>query len=80
MQHVEVEFLENQNIDKIKNINFGKIIKSYSPQHFEIESIVDNDIRIEIFNFAKNNNLIILTLREKEQHLEEIFRIITNKI
>jgi ABC-2 type transport system ATP-binding protein len=79
VQRVEVEFLENQNIDVIKNITFGKIIETYNPQHFLIESAVDEDIRIKIFNFAKNNNLIIVTLREKEQHLEEVFRIITNK-
>ena len=79
VQHVEVEFLKNQNLDTIKNITFGKIIETYNPQHFLIESAVDDDIRIKIFNFAKNNNLVIITLREKEQHLEEVFRIITNK-
>jgi ABC-2 type transport system ATP-binding protein len=78
VQRVEVEFLQNQNTDKLKKITFGKIITAYNPQHFLIESTVDDDIRIKIFNFAKDNNLTILTLREEEQHLEEIFRIITN--
>ncbi|MDR2065937.1 MAG: gliding motility-associated ABC transporter ATP-binding subunit GldA [Prevotellaceae bacterium] len=78
VQRIEVEFLQNQNTDKIKKITFGKIITAYNPQHFLIESTVDDDIRIKIFNFAKNNNLTIITLREEEQHLEEIFRIITN--
>ena len=79
VQRVEVEFLENQNIKTIKNINFGKIIETYNPHHFLLESVIDDDIRIKIFNFAKINNLIIITLREKKQHLEEVFRIITNK-
>ncbi|MDR3287270.1 MAG: gliding motility-associated ABC transporter ATP-binding subunit GldA [Prevotellaceae bacterium] len=79
VQRVEVEFLQNQNINTIKNIKFGKIIETYSPQHFLIESATTDDIRIKIFNHAKDNNLIIITLREKEQHLEEVFRIITNK-
>ncbi|MDR1984254.1 MAG: gliding motility-associated ABC transporter ATP-binding subunit GldA [Prevotellaceae bacterium] len=79
VQRVEVEFLQNRNTDEIKKITFGKIIATYNPQHFLIESTVDDDIRIKIFNLAKNNNLTIVTLREEEQHLEEIFRIITNK-
>jgi ABC-2 type transport system ATP-binding protein len=78
VQRVEVEFLQNKNTDKIKKITFGKIISTYNPQHFLIESTVDDDIRIKIFNFAKNNDITIITLREEEQHLEEIFRIITN--
>ncbi|MDR0421070.1 MAG: gliding motility-associated ABC transporter ATP-binding subunit GldA [Prevotellaceae bacterium] len=78
LQRVEVEFLQSQNIDKIKRITFGKIISEYNSRHFLIESAVDDDIRIKIFNFAKDNNLTIVTLHEKEQHLEEIFRIITN--
>ncbi|MDR1347919.1 MAG: gliding motility-associated ABC transporter ATP-binding subunit GldA [Prevotellaceae bacterium] len=77
-QRVEVEFLRNQNTDKIKKINFGKIISAYNSQHFLVESTVDDDIRIKIFNFAKDNNLTIITLREEERHLEEVFRIITN--
>ncbi|MDR3227581.1 MAG: gliding motility-associated ABC transporter ATP-binding subunit GldA [Prevotellaceae bacterium] len=79
VQRVEVEFLQNQNINTIKNIKFGNIIETYNPQHFLIESTTTDDIRIKIFNHAKDNNLTIITLREKEQHLEEIFRIITNK-
>jgi ABC-2 type transport system ATP-binding protein len=78
VQRVEVEFLQNQNTDKIKKISFGKVVSTYSPQHFLIESTVDDDIRIKIFNFAKDNNLTIVTLHEEEQHLEEVFRIITN--
>jgi ABC-2 type transport system ATP-binding protein len=78
VQRIEVEFLQNQNTDKIKKITFGKIITAYNSQHFLIESTVDDDIRIKIFNFAKDNNLTIIMLREEEQHLEEIFRIITN--
>jgi ABC-2 type transport system ATP-binding protein len=78
VQRIEVEFLPNQNTDKLEKITFGKIITKYNPQHFLIESTVDDDIRIKMFNFAKNNNFTIITLREEEQHLEEIFRIITN--
>ncbi|MDR1198747.1 MAG: gliding motility-associated ABC transporter ATP-binding subunit GldA [Prevotellaceae bacterium] len=78
VQRVEVEFLQNRNTDKIQKITFGKIISAYTHQHFLIESTVDDDIRIKIFNFAKDNNLTIVTLREEERHLEEVFRIITN--
>jgi hypothetical protein len=76
VQQIEVEFLKTQNIDFAK-MDFGKIVEKISPTHFLIESTVSDDIRAKIFDFAVANNLKILTLHEKEQHLEEIFREIT---
>ena len=79
VQQVEVEFFNDINIDTINKITFGKIIETYSQKRFLIGSTIKDDIRAKIFDFAVNNNLIIVTLREKEQQLDEIFRIITNK-
>jgi len=45
---------------------------------FEIESDGSCDIRTAIFNFAVENNLILLTLIEKQQNLEQIFQQLTS--
>jgi ABC-2 type transport system ATP-binding protein len=79
VQQIEVEFLNNINIDTINKITFGKVIETYSQKHFLIANKDKDDIRAKIFDFAVSNHLIIVTLREKEQHLDEVFRIITNK-
>jgi len=44
---------------------------------FEIESDGSCDIRAAIFNFAVENDLILLTLVEKQQNLEQIFQQLT---
>lgn len=44
---------------------------------WEIESTGEKDIRPAIFNFAVKNQLIILTLNEKQQNLESVFHQLT---
>ncbi len=44
---------------------------------FEIESTGEKDIRPAIFDFAVKNQLIILTLNEKQQNLESVFHQLT---
>lgn len=44
---------------------------------YEIESQPGIDIRPTIFKFAVDNNLILLTLKEKQQNLEGVFQELT---
>ncbi len=44
---------------------------------WKIDSAVEDDIRPAIFNFAVENNLTLLTLREKQQNLENVFQDLT---
>lgn len=46
---------------------------------WEIESNQGADLRPAIFHFAVQNGLTLLTLREKQQNLEEVFRNLTQK-
>lgn len=43
-----------------------------------IESVHDKDIRPDIFRFAVDNNLSVLTLQKEEQRLEDIFKELTS--
>ncbi len=44
---------------------------------WEIESTGDTDIRPEIFEFAVKNQLVLLTLNERQQKLESVFHEVT---
>ncbi len=57
-------------IDGVENATFENGL-------WEIYSAVENDIRPAIFNFAVTNNLTLLTLREKQQNLENVFQDLT---
>lgn len=59
-------------INKVKNVNQSGSI-------FEIESEGNVDIRPLIFQFAVDNQLTILTLKEKQQNLENVFQELTLK-
>lgn len=47
---------------------------------WEIESAGEKDIRPAIFQFAVENQLILLTLKEKQQNLENVFHEVTQKL
>jgi ABC-2 type transport system ATP-binding protein len=57
-------------IEGVKNVELQGNI-------FEIESTGEKDIRPDIFDFAVKNQLIILTLNEKQQNLESVFHQLT---
>ncbi len=57
-------------IDGVENATFENGL-------WEIVSAVEDDIRPAIFNFAVTNNLTLLTLREKQQNLENVFQDLT---
>jgi ABC-2 type transport system ATP-binding protein len=46
---------------------------------WEVSSSSDIDLRNELFKFAVNNQLVVLTLQQKEQDLEDIFKSLTSK-
>ncbi len=76
-QIVLAEFTE-----KIDETFFSGLPENISVKHdkkntFIFESSEVKDIRSDIFRFAVKNNLTLLTLMQKEQNLEDIFRSLT---
>ena len=68
----------SKNIDLNQLLALKGIKSAYiSGGLWNIESDGKHDLREVIFNFAVNNNLILLTLVEKQQNLENIFRRLT---
>lgn len=77
-QIIRVEFdkdTKEKSLAGIANVNTVKQIKN---NIWLIEAEGDEDIRPALFNFAVNNNLMVLSLQKQESNLEEVFRHLTN--
>jgi ABC-2 type transport system ATP-binding protein len=70
-------FNKRVNMDKLMLIGGVSNVK-YDGENYEIESNGSRDIRVEIFRFAVENNLTLLTMFEKQQNLERIFQQVTS--
>jgi ABC-2 type transport system ATP-binding protein len=75
-QVVIAEFSTAVKPEKLLKVEGVKNVELYG-NVFEIESSGEKDIRPGIFDFAVNNKLIILTLNEKQQNLENVFHQLT---
>lgn len=82
-QLVTVEFsgsIENikESLLKITGVISAKSIAGTRENLWIIESDPRKDIRPDIFRFAVENNLSVLTLQKEEQRLEDIFKELTS--
>jgi ABC-2 type transport system ATP-binding protein len=75
-QIVIAEFSTTVNPEKLKRID-GVKNASINGNVFEIESTGEIDIRPAIFEFTVKNQLVLLTLNEKQQNLESVFHQLT---
>lgn len=75
-------FLEfGQKVDKyiLTEIKSVVQVEQINEREFLLEGRSGNDIREELFRFASENKLPLLTLQKKEETLEEAFRKLTRK-
>jgi len=54
-------------------------LKNIDSKNWLIQSLEDNDIRANIFNFAVKNNITVLSMQKKEKSLEQVFQELTMK-
>ncbi len=76
-QVISVEFDREVDEKILRELPFVDSVKKVAGNAWLLESSGDQDIRPEIFSFAVNNNLTVLSLQKKESNLEEIFRHLT---
>ena len=72
---VEVEFQEPINVSALER--FGLI--NVEANRYSIQQKDSKDIRSALFDLAKEEGWIILSLQQKEQDLEQVFRNLTQK-
>ncbi|MDR0660029.1 MAG: gliding motility-associated ABC transporter ATP-binding subunit GldA [Prevotellaceae bacterium] len=76
-QHVYVEFLEKPGEQDWSSLTFVDGLTKISSTKFLVESNHSEDIRPLIFNFAVSKGFTIVSLRQNEKKLEEVFRQLT---
>ncbi|NCB07236.1 MAG: ATP-binding cassette domain-containing protein, partial [Bacteroidia bacterium] len=77
-QVVIAEFAEPVNPELLLSVAGARNITQVGKQ-WEVVSDGGADLRLAIFNFAVNNRLTLLTLQEKQQNLENVFHLLTQK-
>ncbi len=78
-QTIYLEFSIKVDKDILKRIKSVTQVKMLGEREFLVEGRSDNDLREELFHFASENRLSLLTLQKKEETLEEAFRELTRK-
>jgi ABC-2 type transport system ATP-binding protein len=77
IQTIHIEIDAATDLDIWKNLPFIENVKSLKENQFLLETHESRDVRGDIFNFAVNQGLTILSLSLKKKSLEEVFREIT---
>jgi ABC-2 type transport system ATP-binding protein len=76
-QTVLVEFDKSPNLDALRKINGLRKIESVNSTTFIAESNGSADLRPVLFHFAVQNQLVLLSLKEQKQSLENVFQYLT---
>ncbi|HAQ20597.1 MAG TPA: gliding motility-associated ABC transporter ATP-binding subunit GldA [Prolixibacteraceae bacterium] len=76
-QTVMIEFDKTPDLDALCKISGIEKIEQLSPNTFLAESGRSTDLRPSIFKFAVDNHLVLLTLKEQQQSLENVFQDLT---
>ena len=77
VQVVHVEFDSGANAQLLKSIEGVSKVESIGDQSFLIESRSNKDLRKSVAHFAQNEKLLILSLEEKKENLESVFKKLT---
>jgi ABC-2 type transport system ATP-binding protein len=76
---IEIEFQENAGIDVFKDVPFVEKTDLTESGKFLIKARNSRDIRADLFNWAVENKMTIISMRLKEHRLEDVFRLITKQ-
>lgn len=76
-QVVYVEFEGSVSRNQLSKIPTIRKVEEVGTNSFLVEANLDNDIRKVIAQYAKEKDLLILTLRKEEKTLEEVFKELT---
>lgn len=76
-QLITVEFDKETSRNSLKNIIGVFDAKNIKGNIWQVEANTDKDIRTDIFQYAVQNGLAVLTLHKEEQKLEDVFKHLT---
>jgi len=73
-----VEFDKEPPMAALKSIPGIQEVIAKGPLTYHIQCLAEGDLRAEIFRFAVNNQLAVLSMNHIEQSLEDVFRKLTS--
>jgi len=76
-QEIFVEFDKTPDMELLRNVSGIEKIEKLSQTTFIVESKQNLDLRPAIFRFAVDNQLVLLTLKESQKSLENVFQDLT---
>lgn len=76
-QVLYVEFEGNVSRNQLAKVKTIKKVESVGTNSFVLEATIEVDVRKTIAEYAKEKDLLILTLRREEKSLEEVFKSLT---
>lgn len=74
---VLVEFNKAPEVELLRKINGLRKLEAINPTTFLAESDQTTDLRPALFHFAVTSQLVLLTLKEQQQSLENVFQNLT---
>lgn len=76
-QTVLVEFNQTPDLEALRKISGLCKAEALNPNTYLVESDPSTDLRPALFQFAVSNKLVLLTLNEQQQSLENVFQDLT---
>lgn len=77
LQVIYVEFEGEISRNQLSKIKYVRKVEAVDTNSFILETTLEIDARKMIAEYAKKENLLILTLRKEEKTLEEVFKSLT---
>jgi ABC-2 type transport system ATP-binding protein len=75
-----VEFDKKVTRNHLEKIPGVMYVESVNEKLWRLKTSLESDARTDIFNFAVNNQLAVLSMQKEEQKLEDVFHQLTKKI
>ena len=72
-----IEFDSAVNSKMVRDISGVNTVKELGNNKYRVSSAVDTDVRNDLFQFAIQQNVSVLTLQKEEEKLEDIFKQLT---
>jgi len=76
---IEVEFVEQVNKEKLLQIDGVLEVHDIKANQWKIVANKDENMRVRLFDFAKNNNYTLIKIQQQEQNMEDVFKQLTGK-
>lgn len=74
---ITVEFAESVQVKQLAEIKHVQKVEEVGRHKWQLLTQGEYDIRANVFQFAVQNNLTLLTLQRERSNLEEVFRVLT---